>query len=174
MDVFEAVRGRLEVREYSGERVPDDVKLRVLEAGRQSPTGLNTQHWRFILVEDRERIKRLAEMSKTGKWVAGADFAIIVLADPKYPFYLIDTGRAVQNMQLTAWNYGVGSCIYTGYDEDEMRRFFKIPGNLEITAVLGFGYPKRRLKGKKSRKPLTEIAFSEYYGNRLRDLGTLE
>ena len=53
MDVYEAVVSRVEVREYSDRRVPDEVKLKVLEAARMSPTGFNLQHWRFILVEDK-------------------------------------------------------------------------------------------------------------------------
>jgi len=170
MDVFEAIRTKLEIREFSDKRVPDKVKLEVLEAGRLSPTGLNTQHWRFILVEDKENLRRLADVSTTGKWVAGADFAVIVLTDPKYPFHLIDAGRAVQDMQLAAWNHGVLSCIYTGVKEDEMRKTFKIPGDLVITAVIGFGYPKKKVIGKKDRLPLEQVAFSELYGNKLRKL----
>ncbi|MEM3399029.1 MAG: nitroreductase family protein [Nitrososphaerota archaeon] len=168
MEVFEAVVSRIEVREYSGERVPDDVKLRILEAARMSPTGLNLQHWRFILVEGEDNLKKLAELSTTGKWVAGADFAIIVLTDPKYPFHLIDAGRAIQNMQLTAWSMGVGSCIYTGVREREMKKEYGIPDNLTIAAIIGFGYPVKKIKGVKSRRELSEIVFSERYGEKLR------
>ncbi|MEM3643463.1 MAG: nitroreductase family protein [Nitrososphaerota archaeon] len=168
MEVFEAIVSRIEVREYSGERVPDDVKLRILEAARMSPTGLNLQHWRFILVEDEDNLKKLAELSTTGKWVAGADFAIIVLTDPKYPFHLIDAGRAIQNMQLTAWSMGVGSCIYTGVREREMKKEYGIPDNLTIAAIIGFGYPVKKIKGVKSRRELSEIVFSERYGEKLR------
>ncbi len=168
MNVFDAVMSRIEVRDYSSERVPDDVKLKILEAARMSPTGLNLQHWRFILVEDRANLKKLAELSTTGKWVAGADFAIIVLTDPKYPFHLIDAGRAIQNMQLVAWSEGVGSCIYTGVKEKEMKREYSIPENLTIAAVIGFGYPKKKIKGIKNRKDLNEIVFSERYGEKLR------
>ncbi|MCL7402393.1 MAG: nitroreductase family protein [Thaumarchaeota archaeon] len=168
MEVFEAILSRIEVREYSGESVPDDVKLKILEAARMSPTGLNLQHWRFILVEDKDSIRRLAELSTTGKWVAGADFAIIVLTDPKYPFHLIDAGRAIQNMQLTAWSMGVGSCIYTGVREREMKKEYRIPEDLTIAAVVGFGYPKRKIKGLKNRRRLSEVAFSERFGEKLR------
>ncbi|MEN2975197.1 MAG: nitroreductase family protein [Candidatus Caldarchaeales archaeon] len=168
METYEAVVKRLEVREYSGERVPDHVKLKILEAARMSPTGLNLQHWRFILVEEKESLKKLAELSTSGRWVAGADFAIIVLTNPKYPFHMIDAGRAIQNMQLVGWSEGVGSCIYTGFREKEMKKEFRIPDEMAISAVVGFGYPKEKLRGKKNRKPLSEIAYSERYGDKLR------
>lgn len=168
METYEAVISRVEVREYSSEKIPDNVKLKILEAARMSPTGLNLQHWRFILVEDKENLKKLAELSTSGKWVAGADFAIIVLTNPKYPFHLIDAGRAIQNMQLVGWSEGVGSCIYTGFKEREMRKEFNIPSELTVAAVVGFGYPKKKLVGKKNRRPLSELAYSEKYGEKFR------
>jgi len=168
MDVFKAVSSRLEIREFADKPVPDEVKLKVLEAARLSPSGVNSQHWRFILVDDREGLRGLADVSTTGKWVGGAAFAVIVLTDPTYPFHGLDAGRVISNMQLVAWEDGVGSRIYTGVDEQKMRAMFNIPQNLEITAVVGFGYPKRRVIGRKNRLPLEKLAFLGKYGEPLR------
>ena len=168
MDAFECIATKLDVRDYSHMKVPADVKLKVLEAGRLTGSGVNRQHWRFILVQDPDSIKRLAEDSTSGSWVGGADFAVIVLTDPKYGFHKIDAGRAVQDMQLAAWDYGVVSCIYTGVNEEGMRDDFEIPKELHISAVIGFGYPARKITGRrKNRKPLSEIAFLGKYGSRL-------
>ncbi len=71
-------------------------------------------------------------------------------------------------MQLVAWSEGVGSCIYTGVKEREMKKEYNIPENLTIAAVIGFGCPKRKIKGLKNRKELSEIVFSERYGEKLR------
>lgn len=127
-------------------------------------TGLNTQHWRFILVDNRESIKKLARNSTSGPWVAGANFAVIVLTNPKHRFHAIDAGRVVQDMQLAAWNFGVASGVFTGVRE-EMRGDFNIPTDLEPTIVGGFGYPARKVSGKKNRLPLSELAYHEKYGN---------
>jgi len=167
MDVFKAVSSRLEIREFADKPVPDEVKLRVLEAARLSPSGVNTQHWRFILVDDKKALRELADMSTTGKWVGDAAFAVIVLTDPKYPFHRLDAGRVISSMQLVAWEDGVGSRIYTGIDEQRMRERFGIPQSLEITAVVGFGYPKRRVLGRKNRLPLEKVAFQGRYGEPL-------
>lgn len=168
MDTFECVATKLDVREFDSRNVPADVKLKILEAARLTATGLNYQHWRFILVQDKSAIERLAEDSTSGKWVTKANFATIILTNPKYSFHLIDAGRVVQDMQLTAWNYGVISGIFTGVKEKNLRQDFAIPDELNPSAILGFGYPAGRITGKrKNRKPLTEVAFLEKYGNRL-------
>ena len=128
---------------------------------------MNKQHWRFLLIDDKEAIKKLAQDSTSGGWVSGANFAVVVLTDPTLGFHLIDAGRAVQDMELAAWNSGVASCIYTGVKEESMRKDFGIPKELRPTAVIGFGYPSKKILGKKDRKPLTELAHINMFGNKL-------
>lgn len=167
MDVSRAVKNRLEVREFASRSVPDEVRRDILDAGRLAPSGKNLQHWRFILVEDEEELDKLADMSLTGPWVRDADFAVIMLTDPQYSYHQIDAGRCLTHMQFQAWEHGVGSCIYTGFDADAMREYFGIPDELSVTAVAGFGYPADEGSGTKTRKPLEEIAFEGTFGNPL-------
>src|SRR5207247_8609964 len=114
-----------------------------------------------ILVQDKVVIKKLAEDSTSGGWVAGADFAVIVLADPQLGFHLIDSGRAVQDMQLAAWDQGVISGLYTGFKEDRMRREFAIPNELKPTEVVGRGYPTVNILAKKNLAPLSGLSFGD-------------
>lgn len=165
MDAFECVATKLDIREFSPKEVPREIKLKVLEAARFTGTGLNTQHWRFILIENKGNLKKLAEDSTSGNWVANCNFAVIILTNPKYHFHLIDAGRVLQNMQLAAWNYAVGSGIFTGIEEDEFRKDFGIPQELNVSAVIGFGYPIKKLTGKrKDRIPLSVLVQNEKYG----------
>lgn len=167
MDATEAVRTKLDVREFGERPVPIGVKKSVLEAARLTQSGVNSQHWRFILVQQREALGRLAEDSTTGNWVAGANFAVVICTDPSKGYHLIDAGRAAQDMQLAAWDAEVASGLYTGVNQALMRRDFGIPDGLQVTVVVAFGYPVRKLVGRKNRKPLAEVAFLEKYGNRL-------
>jgi len=168
MDAFDAIATKLEVREYDSKKpVPKDVKMKVLEAARLTASGMNSQHWRLILVQDPKNVKQLADDSTTGQWVAQCNFAVIVLTSPQAYLHQLDAGRAIQDMQIAAWNYGVGSRIYTGFNQERMKKDFAIPDNMELTAIAGFGYPLRKITGKKNRKPLEEIAYLEKYGNKL-------
>lgn len=166
MDAFECIETKLEVREFSPQEVPSEIRSKILEAARLTGTGMNTQHWRFIMVEKKDNLKKLAEDSTSGSWVAGANFAVIVLTNPQYGFHLIDTGRVLQNMQLTAWNQGVGSGLFTGIREDKLRGDFAIPKELSPSVTIGFGYPARKVTGKrKNRLPIRELVYYEKYGN---------
>ncbi len=172
MEAYESVATKLDVREFAPRRVSVEIKSKILEAARLAQSGNNSQHWRFILVQAPENLRTLARDSSWGKWVENANFAIIVLTDPKHDYHMIDAGRVVQAMQIAAWGLGVASCVFTGLNGDAFRKDFAVPANLNPTIVVGFGYPARKLLGKKNRKPLSELAFLEKYGNKL-DLQSL-
>ena len=169
MDAYECIITKLDIREYSVQDVPLEIRQKILEAARLTGTGLNTQHWKFILVEKRENLQKLSEDSTSGSWVAGANFAIIVLTNPKYKFHLIDAGRVLQNMQLTAWNYRIGSGLFTGIMEEKLRNDFKIPNDMHLSIIIGFGYPRKMLTGKKkNRKPINEFVSYEKYDDSIQ------
>jgi nitroreductase len=169
MDAFECITTKLEVREFSTQNISSEIRSKILDAARLTGTGMNTQHWRFILVEKKDNLEKLAEDSTSGSWVSGANFAVIVLTNPKYGFHLIDAGRVLQNMQLTAWNEGVGSGLFTGIREEKLRSNFQIPNELTPSVILGFGYPLSKLIGKrKNRLPVHELVYYEKYGSSKR------
>jgi nitroreductase len=98
VDATEAVRTKLDIREFSTKAVPSKIKEAVLEAGRLTQSGTNSQHWRFILVQDPKSLKDMSDASSWGKWVVGANFAVIVCTDPTKSYHMIDAGREVQDM----------------------------------------------------------------------------
>ena len=164
MDVFESVRTLLAVRSYRDTPVPDAVVRRIVEAGRLTGSGMNRQPWHFIVVRDGETLRRLGALASSGPYVAQAPLAIVVATD-RTRFAVSDASRAIQSMLLTAWAEGVGS-NWVGFGGlDNAKALLDIPANLDVLAILSFGYPARAVgRGKKQRKPLGEVAHLERYG----------
>ena len=164
MDVFEAIRTLLAVRSYQEKPVPDAVARRIVEAGRLTGSGMNRQPWHFIVVRDRDTLRRLGALASSGPSIAQAPLAIVVATD-KSRFAVSDASRAIQSMLLTAWADGVGS-NWVGFGGlDKAKAVLDVPANLEVLAILPFGYPARPVgRGKKQRKPLREVAHLERYG----------
>ncbi len=168
MDVREAIRTVLAVRAYRDEPVPDDVIHDILEAGRLTGSAGNRQPWHFVVARNRATLQSLADGSDGhGSYVAGADFAIAVVAD-KGSLGVSDASRAIQDMILTAWSHGVGS-NWVGFSDmlNDIYPILGIPQDLDLVAVLPFGYPANEElgKGRKRRKPLDEIVHWEAWGN---------
>jgi nitroreductase len=159
MDVQEAIRTVLAVRAYRDEPVPDDVIHDILDAGRLTASAGNRQPWTFVVIQDREVLETLGSLIPTGSFVARAAFAVAVVAD-KIPLGVSDASRAVQNMVLAAWAHGVGS-TWVGFSGmlDQIKPVLAIPADLDVVAVLPFGYPADDIPGKRimNRKPLEEI-----------------
>ena len=164
MEVFDAVRTMLAVRTYTDKRVPAEVVRRIVEAGRLTGSSMNRQPWHFIVVENPDTLRQLGELAKTGPYTAQAPLAIVV-AIAKTTFSVSDASRAIQSMLLTAWSDGVGSNWVGFRGMDEVKSLLSVPDELELLAIIPFGYPARSIgKGKKKRKSLSEVAHRERFG----------
>jgi len=164
MDVLKAARTLLAVRRYQDRPVPETVLRRILEAGRLTASAKNAQPWQFIVVQDQETLRRLGDLARTGPYVAQAPLAIVIAVE-KTPFAVSDASRAIQSMLLTAWADGVGS-NWVGFGGlNEVRALLHIPAELDVLAILPFGYPLESVgRGRKQRKPLEAVAHRERYG----------
>lgn len=165
-EVFEAVRTVMAVREYADRGLSDDIIRRIVEAGRLTASGSNVQPWHFVLVRDRAALRKLGSLVRTGPYTANAAAAVIVAYEKeKGEIGLADASRAVQSMMLAAWGDGVAS-NWTGFAGrlDNVGKDFGLPDTFEVLAVVPLGYPKRRVIGKKRRKPLQEVVSAERFG----------
>src|ERR1700682_4235220 len=152
--VFDAVRTVLAVREFQDKPIPDDVLRRIVESGPLSASSINLQPWHFVLVTDRDELRELGKLIRTGPYIAGAGAAVVVAYEKKSQYGVSDASRAIQSMILTAWGEGVGS-NWTGFGGlESVRTRVGLPDTYDVLAVVPFGYPKRQLgKAKKKRKP---------------------
>jgi len=168
MDVFEAVRTVLAVRGYKERRVPAAIQRRIVEAGRLAGSSINLQPWHFIVVEERDGLRKLGDIMKTGRYTADASFAVVVVVEKDSAYGVSDASRAIQNMILTAWADGVGS-NWVGFGPmPEVEKLLGVPRSFAGLAVVPFGYPATKLgRGTKKRKPLGEIASRERFGDPL-------
>ena len=60
MDLFDAIKGRTSIRRFKQSSVPDDDIRKILEAGRLAPSANNTQPWSFLVIKDKETLKKMA------------------------------------------------------------------------------------------------------------------
>src|SRR5579884_3515255 len=144
VDVFEAIRTILAVRQYQDRPVPDEVVRRVVEAGWLTASSKNEQPWHFVVVRDRDTLHRLGELATTGPYTAQASAAIVVAIE-NTRFAVSDASRAIQSMMLTAWDAGVGS-NWVGFGGlDAIKQLLNIPATMDVLAVVPLGYPAQRI-----------------------------
>ena len=164
MEVFDAVRTVLAVRNYQDKPVSPEVVRRTVEAGRLTGSSMNRQPWHFIVVENRDMLRQLGALAKTGPYIAQALLAIVVAIE-RTPFSVSDASRAIQSMVLTAWSEGVGPNWVGFRGLEEVKPLLSIPEELEVLVIIPFGYPAQPIgKGKKNRKSISEVGHLERFG----------
>lgn len=167
---LENIYARRSVRNFTDDHVPDEVIGEILRAGTYAPTAANTQPWRFIVIRNKEMIRRFGQLAKK-LWVEqykgstdphivslsrvmsrpemdvfyGAPVLILVYSAPAALRGDIDCALAAENMMLAARSLGVGSCWIglaspLGTDPD-FRKEIGAPDNHTLIAPLIFGYP---------------------------------
>ena len=166
MDVLEAVRTVLAVRQFKAKPVPEATIRDIIDAGRLSASSMNGQPWHFIVIQDPATLTELGSLVRSGPYIAQAPLAIVITTPSTNIFGLSDVSRAIQSMVLTAWSAGVGS-NWVGFSGmlDAIKPLLAIPADQDIPAILPFGYPVNPSgKGKKQRKPLNEVVSRERFG----------
>lgn len=144
--------------------MPEETVQRIVEAGRLTGSSMNLQPWTFVVVQNRDTLRQLGARARTGPYIADAALAIAIAVE-RTQFGVSDASRAIQSMMLTAWDEGVAS-NWVGFGGlDEAKTLLGIPAELDLLAILPFGYPVDPIgRGKKQRKSLGEVAFRERYG----------
>lgn len=172
--VWDAVRTKRAVREFTRTPIPDADLDRIVRAGTRAHSSKNQQRWAFVVVRDPDR---LAALSTTGRYaghLAGAAAAVaLVTPDPRangQPLSIEwDSGGAAAQMMLVAWELGIGSCPATVYEQDRARAILGYPDEMWCEYILSFGYPAdpaaltAPLKPG-GRKPIDEVRFDERWG----------
>ena len=176
MDVSQAIRSRRSIRKYKQETVPHKVIEEIVADAAYAPSWKNTQIARYILVEDRAAIDKMAEEmvldfkfnEKTLKSCAALMALTYITgrsgferdgsyATPKEAgFEMFDAGIAAQTFCLAAWERGVGTVITGYFDEEKIIDLLHIPENQKVGCVIGLGYPDEEPAAPK-RKSVEEL-----------------
>ena len=163
MSCIDQILKRRSIRKFSSEPVPEEVKVKILEAGRQAPSAVNAQPWHFIIITDQEA-KEACSFGGYNRWIADADFIIVGLYKPSKVIMehltIMDVTIALQNMVVAGWLQGVGSCWIGAWDDRKLRSVLALPSDSKIVGIIPFGIPDK-IAVQPSKKSLNQIVHYE-------------
>ncbi len=176
MDVFEAIRSYRPCLQFNTRPVPPEKLKGVLAAARLAPSQHNLQPWRFVVVQDDEQKRLLAQASNRGRLIAEAPAVIVAFAiEEDIPVtvggyisaYPLDVAVAVDHLQLAAVAEGLGTAWLIEFNEEKVRTVLHVPEGIHPIAVIPIGFPAEgngsaapNEEGRKS--PDEIIAYDEY------------
>ncbi|WP_332448751.1 nitroreductase family protein [Methanoculleus sp.] len=168
--IFSVIRERRSVRNYTDREVTDEALGAIIAAGVQAPTALGLQPWQFVIVKDRDLMRRASDYCKPllvekigAEPRPGIDEFLAALKSPEFSIFynapvlvlvlgardtvssVLDCTLCAENMMLAAWALGIGSCwigAATLIEQNpDLLAALKVPGDHQIVAPLVFGYP---------------------------------
>lgn len=145
MDAFLDIISVRVVREYTERPIPDGHLQRILEAGRVTGSSVNRQEWKFYVAREPDLLADLAHAVYAPDNVSGCRAVIAITTTAKNQF---DAGRCVQDMILTAWSDGIGSCPNGIRDASTAASLLRVPAAETITTILSLGYPAQPIVPK--------------------------
>ncbi len=114
----ETIRTLLErrsIRKFKLDQIKEEDLNAILEAGMYAPSGANQQSALFIVIQDKETLKKISAMNAAvlGKDIDpyyNAPTVILVFADKSKVTPVEDASLALGNMFNAAASLGIGSC----------------------------------------------------------------
>ena len=167
--VFEVILNRRSIRKYKRGELSREVIKILLEAARWVPSAKNLQPWHFIVITDRKIIESLVPICNNQEFIKDAAVVIVGLADieksPKWA--IVDTTIALEHIVLVAHDLGFGTCWIGAFNEDELKKFLKIPDKYKVVALITIGYPDEQ-PPPRPRKAIDEIASENFFGQKMQ------
>jgi nitroreductase len=145
--LVETILARRSIRKYTSKPVSkDDIKT-MLEAAMAAPSASNLKPWHFVVVTNKRKLEKLAEIHPHGKMLSEAPLCIAVCGDLAISesFWVQDCSAATENLLLAATALGLGSVwlgVYPRQDRvDNIRRVLKLPETVTPLNLVSIGYP---------------------------------
>ncbi|MHB9025849.1 MAG: nitroreductase family protein [Armatimonadota bacterium] len=140
MDTLTAIRTRRSVRSFQDRPVTRETLETIVDTGRLAATGAGMQPWEFVAITDAAILRRLAELSPYGKFLANSPAAIVVLY--KESAYGKEDGcSATATMLLAAHELGLGACWAVTGDEPGVLQTLGAPDGYHVCSLIAVGYP---------------------------------
>lgn len=152
-DLIDIIKSRRTIRSYKDEKVDRDILLKLMEAAKYAPTGMNNQNRRFTIIENAQIIKKFereieSALNREDYSLFNTPVFLIISVPRDSENGLADTAVALQNLYLACNYYGLGCCwinqLKHCYDVKEIREllsYVNIPEDEVVYGAMTIGHP---------------------------------
>ncbi|MEI6242610.1 MAG: nitroreductase family protein [Chlamydiota bacterium] len=149
MDILEALSSRKSIRKYTDQPISKEMIQDLLRAAMSAPSAYNQQSWQFVVIQEKEILQKMAQISPKASMCVKAPLGILVCGDlgaAEAPsFWMQDCSAATQNILIAAHAKGLGSVWTAVYPiEDVMggvRTLLQLPASIIPFSFVVLGYP---------------------------------
>ncbi len=163
---------RRSIRKYQDRKVEKEVIEQLMKTAVVSPSGRNGRPYEFVVVDDKEIIKKLAHSKESGAQFAENAPLMIVTLYHEYPTGEDDACIASTIIQLKAHELGLGSCWLQTKGKigtngktchENIREILNLPKDIYISNMISLGYPaEERPAYTEKDMDMTKVHFNKW------------
>ncbi|MFW6303890.1 MAG: nitroreductase family protein [Candidatus Sumerlaeota bacterium] len=165
MKFHDLVHKRRSVRKFNPSEIDEEALVRIVEAGRVAPSGMNVQDREFIIIQDKDILEQLE--AKVQKGFANAAAAVGIIMKPEgTDYWKEDAAAAAQNMLLAIVEEGYDSVWVEGTllrQEAWARDMLSIPDDRRLYVLLPIGKPASEDATQAPKAELKDILHWDKY-----------
>jgi nitroreductase len=166
VEVFEAIEKRRTCRSFKMDTLPSDIIRKLLRAGQRAPTGGNANTRRFVLIDDRQKLKVIQKISPG--YLGASPLAIAICTDLEVDqndsISVFDAGAAAENIALAATALGLGVGFVKSFPEGPVRKMLGIPSTIRLDILVTLGYRSDLPKARRIVRSPHQPVFHNSYG----------
>ncbi len=164
METFDAICKRASIRQYQDKEIPKEMLEKLVDAGRRAPTARAVEPWEFIVVVEKETLKKLGKLIETGVFLKDAAACVVIFCkETKY--FLEDGSAATENVLLAAADAGLGACWIAGDKKPyagDVAQLLNVPSSFKLISLIALGWPLKPILQRKLRA-LKEVIHWEKF-----------
>ena len=146
---MKAIFERKSIRKYTNQPIEKEIIEKILAAGMSAPSARDERPWHFIVVQDKNTLKEMSQLTPYAGMLEHAAMGMVVCADQNHhlniDYDLQDCAAVTENMMIEANYLGIGTCWLGGYPNadrlENITKYFQLPEHMQPMWMISFGYP---------------------------------
>ncbi len=175
MGIYESIRARQSIRSFKNKKADWRRIIKAIDSARFAPMAGNFFSLRIILVDDSNKIKKLASASEQD-FISQVSFVVVFCTSPNLTirsfgeegksFLKQQAGAAIENFLLSLEEEELSSSWIGHFDERAVKQTLGIPEEIEVEAMFPIGYKEDKKVSKKRKSSLENYLYFNTYKNK--------
>ena len=154
METIKCIKERRSIRKFKDDKIEDNIINEIIDAASYAPSWKNSQIARYIVIENREVIDKIAD-----ECVLGFEYNTKTLKkSPVLVIVNVEIGKSGFEKDGSYSTPKEDRTVIMGiFDEYKVAEIVDIPENQKIVAFIAMGYPQGDIPAAPKRKPVDEL-----------------
>ena len=175
MQLDKAIETRRSVKNFTSKKPDWRNIVEAINSARYAPIAGGNFTSKFIIIDNPKHIQELTKSCQQD-FVGQAQYVVVVCSDPTRTVNLFgkdgknyvkqQVGSAIQNFLLKINDQNLGACWVGYFDENSIKRILKIPGKIDVEAIIPIGYAEKSQPIRRTKIDIDNVLYFDKYGQK--------